>query len=146
MAADLVVHALVQRLKKAYWPKEIFHIYTLDLVLKAPPMPDYLHENLRPCPAQEPRKAFRWNRGRVHHFYNQLKQGKEVDPISVETYVFPARSGGPPAWGPPEVVDGHHRFAAAVLAEVERIPMGFGGLVRQENWLTGKTDKVPEEL
>ncbi len=138
--------ALVGRLSQAYWPADILGMYTLSRVLRAPPVAEYVDPYDRPDPALSPRHAGRWNAGRVHHFYNLLKAREELDPIDVTSQVWPTRMGTPPAWGGPEVTDGHHRFAAAVLARKRWIRVSFDGLVSTMEWLSGKKRTPPPEL
>jgi len=139
----LIDLALVQRLRRCYWPNGIFEIYARKAVLAAPPRPDFRSE------AWRGRRDFddvTYDLGRVHYFVQELKRGVPLDPIIVETTVFPTRAAGPPAWGPPHIEDGHHRFAAAVLTRQRTIPMKFGGLLTTRDWLTGARRNAPPEI
>jgi hypothetical protein len=138
--------ALVGRLAQAYWPEDILGMYTLARVLRAPPISDYVDPIGRPDPILSPRHADRWNAGRVHYFYRRLKARQELDPIEVISQVYPTRMGAPPAWGGPQVQDGHHRFAAAVLARKRWIQISFDGLESTKEWLDGTKRTPPPEL
>ena len=124
-------YAIVRRLQRVYWPRDILGMYTLERVLRAKPVPEFVRE-------EDPRRCRdSFNLGRVHHFYRMLRRGQKITPIEVETYVS-SHSFSYCSWGGPFVQDGHHRFAAAVLAHKRRIPVTFGGLVEQLRWLTGE--------
>jgi hypothetical protein len=138
--------ALVGRLAQAYWPEDILGLYTLSRVLRAPPISDYVDPIARPDPILARRPADRWNAGRVHHFYRLLKRREELDPIEVISQVYQTRMGSPPAWGGPQVQDGHHRFAAAVLARKRWIQISFDGLESTKEWLAGETRRPPDEI
>ncbi len=129
--APLVDLILVERLRRVYWPQEIFEMYRLERVLRAKPVEHFIPEDNVKC-----RNAL-YDLGRVHYFYRRLHGGGCVDPISLETEVPFGRLGSPVDWGSPIITDGHHRFAAAVLARKRRIPATFGGVVEQLEWLTG---------
>lgn len=127
----LVDLILVERLRRVYWPQEIFEMYRLERVLRTQPVDFVPEDNAK-------RRSDLYDLGRVHYFYKKLRGGGSVDPICVETEVpFGSRLGSPTSWGPPVIDDGHHRFAAAVLARKRRIPASFGGVVEQLEWLTG---------
>lgn len=140
--AVLVEQALVQRLKHCYWPKHIFGMYTLEMVRGTPPQRQFRDKGWR---MRRTLNVLAYDFGRVHFFMQRLKQGAKLDPIDVETSVYPTR-GGPPAWGIPHIEDGHHRFAAAVLAKCLRIPMRFGGVLTTRDWLVGKRRRKPPEI
>jgi hypothetical protein len=138
---DLV---LVDRLRAVYWPS-FLHGWTLDRVLSVEPVASFVPNRERWALALLAGSEDPYDLGRVRYFYEVLKTGGSVDPISVDTHVYPTR-GGPPTWGNPFVDDGRHRFVAAVLAECRTIPASCGGLVEQVNWLTGKTKKPPPSI
>jgi hypothetical protein len=142
MSAGHVDLALVHRLKQCYWPKGVFSVYTREAVLAAEPQPRFRNEHWR---GQRDYDDLTYDFGRVRFFMQQLKQRIKLDPIVVETKVFPTR-GNPPAWGPPQIEDGHHRFAAAVMAKCRRIPMQFGGLLTTRDWLVGTKRLAPPEI
>jgi hypothetical protein len=138
----LIEFAIVQRLKRCYWPREIFDVYTRKTVCAVAPQPRFRDELWR---GRRDPDDQTYDLGRVHFFMQQLGDGVQLDPIVVETTVYPTR-GGSPAWGPPHLEDGHHRFAAAVLARCRRIPMTFGGLLTTRDWLVGTTRQPPPEI
>lgn len=137
-----VDHALVGRLKRCYWPAEIFDVYTREAVLSATPEPRFRDETWR---GRRDPDDLSYDFGRVRFFMQQIRRGVRLDPIVVETTVYPMHSG-PSVWGPPHIEDGHHRFAAAVLARSRRIAMAFGGLLSTRDWLVGTTHKPPAEI
>lgn len=126
----------VDRLRDAYWPMHV-EGWTLERVLAAEPIAEYQSEVDREY------NDDLYDLGRIRFFYDRLRAdgSMAIDPIDVETEI---------AWGPspvymgPKITDGHHRFAAAILAEVQHIPANFGGLIDQLEWLTGERPDYPE--
>lgn len=45
----------------------------------------------------------------------------------------------------PILLDGHHRLYAAILRRDETIPCRYGGRVDLLEWLTGASDRMPED-
>jgi hypothetical protein len=125
--ANDVERVLTRRLRDCYWPTGA-QATTLDRVLAAEPVVVYVPEPERALLEGADADAF--HLGRVHHFYQQLRRGRALDPILVESAVY---------LGGPIIVDGHHRFAAAVLARRRRVPIAFGGLLTTLAWLRGDT-------
>lgn len=70
--------------------------------------------------------------GRVKFFVEEIRHGRALDPISIETRWFQSHPMNP------ILEDGHHRWAAAEAMGEKRILATFGGLVLQLDWLTGK--------
>jgi hypothetical protein len=138
----LIDYALVSRLRQAYWPLSVFGMYTLPRVLKARPRRDFIPEDKRIAPGV----GDAYHLGRVKYFYDLLRTGEAVDPIEVESECYATSWGGSACWGGPSVHDGHHRYAAAVLAKKRRIAMSFGGIVSTRDWLVGKRHTPPPEL
>lgn len=141
-AYHAVDFALVRRLQGCYWPEDVFGVYTRDAVLRAVPEARFRDEAWRG--KQDP-DDLTYDLGRVHFFVRQLQRGARVRPIVVATQVYPTR-GGSPCWGPPFIDDGHHRFAAAVLARIGKISMEFTGLLSTRDWLVGSRRRLPPEL
>lgn len=133
---EFVEHVLVERLVSVYW-QHCFTDWTLEKVLDSVPIPDFIPDFERVVEI--------YDLGRVHYFLKCIQEGKELDPIDLETRVYPNR-GGPPSWGGVSIFDGRHRFAAAVLAKAPTILVSFGGLIEQLAWLTGKIDEMPDTL
>lgn len=135
--ADLV-YVLTDRLRSVYWPR--FCQYTLREVLASESRSEYGHVERMVDPA--------WHAGRVRYFYEEFVAGRwlKVDPIDVESEAYATDLSGPISWGGPFIVDGHHRFAAAVLARAPRIKASVGGLVSTRTWLTGRRRMAPPEV
>lgn len=45
-----------------------------------------------------------------------------------------------------EIVDGWHRIAAAILLSLQKVSISYGGRADVEDYLSGKTDKRPDEI
>lgn len=120
------VNLLTSRLKKEYWPEEVMGMYNLRDVRAATPVSAYVPEN------KNRRLEDSFNLGRVHFFYQELKKGKTLDPVQVDW-----------AWNgfyPDHLIlcDGHHRFAAHVLARKKYIPAVCAGPVKEILRLMGR--------
>lgn len=113
---------LVHRLQCAYWPTWCRQIAEDRRLPRARPLPD--HVDL-------PRDRW-YDLGRVSYFLRELRAGRALDPILVETDWHNDRAYLP------VIDDGHHRFIAAVIARRRRIFASVGGLVRQRDWLVGR--------
>lgn len=87
-----------------------------------------------------------WDLGRVRHFVERVESGDVLDPIELESVSYQARPGSPLAWGPPGIMDGNHRLAAAAILGLERIPATFGGPLTTLKWLTGARRTPPPEV
>ncbi len=125
---------LVARLKKLYWPKDVLGMYNLRAVLASIPVSRFVNEESKTRDTDE------YNLGRVHHFYNKFKEGKPVDPIAIDFSYSGFVATELVLW------DGHHRFAAAVLAEQERIEAFCAGPVLEIEYLTGKRKNTTLEF
>lgn len=128
---------LVGRLLAVYKPEWILK-YTLEQVRGTDPISDWFHYNERD-------EAY--DMGRIHHFVQELEEGRTPDPIITDNQIY-SSSSSHVSWGPPKIMDGHHRFCAYVLLKKKRIPASCGGLVTNISWLVGKIrrDRPPEEL
>ena len=81
-----------------------------------------------------------WHIGRVRYFIDQLEAGKQLDPIDVDNacdrgFIYQ-----------PILVDGHHRFCAAILVGKRRIPVHYSGRMDTLRWLTGARRNAPGDL
>jgi hypothetical protein len=141
---DAVVDSiLVRRLQAVYWPGWCRTIVERPAkVLAATPVHQFCEHGSRPDQTDHP-----FHLGRVRYFLDELQRGAAIAPIDVDQIVFPTR-GGPPSWGPPCVLDGHHRFMAAVLARTRRIPASCSGLCTSIDWLKGvmRYERMPPEI
>lgn len=109
-------------------------MYKLPTVLAAAPVSRFARED------SEKRSQDEYNLGRVRYFYDKFKQGKKVDPIAIDFSYSGFVATELVLW------DGHHRFAAAVLAEQERIEAFCAGPVLEIEYLTGKRKNTTLEF
>lgn len=80
--------------------------------------------------------------GRLRYFYELLRAGGKIDPIEIDNVCSPS---WPPYILPePLIDDGHHRFWAALLANVERIPVSYSGRMDVLRYLQGKRETPPQ--
>lgn len=121
---DLV---LVNRLRQAYWPSWLRH-WTLGRVLLAKPREFRPHDSRQEKP---------YDCGRVHFLLREIRAGKPIEPVEIET----TWHGHSPIGL--ILLDGHHRFVASVLAGKRRIPANVGGLVDLRDWLVGERREFP---
>jgi len=139
MKKNVPYQILVERLHQCYWPSWLSEHYNGFNPRRTKPIA-YIEELRRD-------KVRNYDRRRVRFFLDEIAAGRKLAPIDVESRVYGYQSiTAPPAWGPPEVVDGHHRYVAAVLAGLKKIPANFGGLTSSIEWLIGKRDTVPDEI
>lgn len=133
----MISQVLTSRLLAVYKPEWILK-YTEKEVRAAEPISDWFHYAERD-------KSY--DLGRIHHFLQELEEGKTLDPIITDNEIY-SSSSSYVSWGPPKIMDGHHRFAAYVLLKRKRIPCSCGGLVTHIDWLVGKTrrDRPPLEM
>ena len=122
---------LTERLCAVYSPEWIYDYYAKRDPWKCKPV-GFLDDSARV-------KVHNYDERRVRYFMDKLMQGEMFEPIDVDCRWF----GGVP--GPPEVLDGHHRYAAAIFLGIERIPISFGGVVRVCDWLSGRIGIAPPE-
>lgn len=78
-----------------------------------------------------------YDRRRIAYFVDRLRRRTPIEPIEVDNDI-PAYHAGPPIWGPPIIIDGHHRACAAILVGRRRINCEYSGLVDTLEWLSGK--------
>lgn len=77
-----------------------------------------------------------YHQGRIQHFANHgIPDPIEIDNYCGRNYVYPD----------PEILDGHHRFAAAVIRGDRTIIAYYGGRTDLLEWLTGDSDVLPED-
>lgn len=109
------MNLLVQRLKRYYWPNNVLGLYTLQAVLGSEPISEFVDEYTR---------GSGYHLGRVRHFYQLLveNQEMELDPIDIK----------PAGWL--WLHDGHHRYAAYVLAKRLWIPAKVEGSIPKYLW------------
>ncbi len=74
-----------------------------------------------------------WHVGRIRRFV----ENPSSDPIEVDN---DCHFG---SFGPPIVIDGHHRLCAAVIRGDKRITASYSGLVSTLEWLKGKRKTCP---
>jgi len=128
---NAVNHARVDRLMQVYWPDDFADYYSTRDPWQVEPI-DHVPEIFRPHIKD-------YDERRVRHFIDLLAAGEELEPIEIDSkwhYNAP---------GPPQLLDGHHRYMAAVIMGCETIPMSFGGLCTVGEWLAGLVDEAPPE-
>lgn len=135
-AVNDVDYVLVSRLCEVYWPVWMRNYYARHDPRRPGPVSDFVPDDKRT-------RRRGYDVQRVRFFLNAIRQRRKLEPIQVESSCAQYRIGTPPAWGPPQVVDGHHRFVAAVLSKKRRIAVSFGGVVDDLKWLRGDTNKKP---
>ena len=86
------------------------------------------------------RQETRWNKGRVRYFVELLERGVTLDPVEIDNQCDRGHIYGP------ILLDGHHRFCAAILLKVPVLRARYGGRVDTLRYLTGKADLPPGDL
>lgn len=76
---------------------------------------------------------------RIAHFVRALGEGVPVNPILVDNVC-----AGMHFTNIPRVVDGHHRLAAHILLDRDRVPAYFSGRLDVRDWLMGRLPEQPE--
>ena len=127
----MLEHARVDRLMQVYWPDEIIDYYSSRDPWKAKPI-EFIAENRRHAHVD-------YDERRVRYFLDHLSKGLDLDPVEIDCRWH----GYSP--DPPNLLDGHHRYMAAVIMGCETIPMSFGGVCAVGEWLAGVIDKAPPE-
>jgi hypothetical protein len=133
---------LVARLRQAYWPRIVAEwLEDPADIRSSKTQKKYVSTAWRS-------RSLSWNRGRVRYFYDLLICGEEIDPISIDNQCRQYRAGHPIQWGGPFIDDGHHRFAAAILARKRKIKASLSGLLSTHRWLRGEVPlkSMPPEL
>ena len=130
---------LVDRLVATYeWPNDDpqsapFRRLTLEEVLGHRPVAAYLDDHSRIVDEA-------WHIGRVRFFYDELRAGRVLDPISIDNrcdrgHIYPE----------PILLDGHHRLAASVIAGSRTILAWYGGRLDLLAYLTGGRRTCPSD-
>lgn len=136
MLARHVSHLLVERLaprvhRTPYgWNMDV----DLGTILQHTPWLCYVGEDARE------RRSETWHYRRIRFFYDQLKKHKALTPITVDNYTHRGR-----IYPTPALLDGYHRLTAHVLAKKPTVRTRYSGRVDLLEYLTGKTDRIPEE-
>lgn len=134
---------LVGRLRQAYWTpfvRKLARKASLSYAVRS----DFLDEEARA--ALTPKEKDRYDGGRVRFFYEKLRRGEALNPVEIDMHADFYSLTALPSWSGPFLVDGHHRFAAHILARKRRIPATFGGLVSVLEWLRGDVRRIPPEV
>jgi len=131
MENEITDAVLTKRLHKVYWPTWLAAYYARHDPRKPGPMTDYVEERFRSS-----RRGY--DVQRVRFFLAEIRSGKILEPIIVESRCYQYRCGSPISWGSPEVMDGHHRYVAAILGRVKTISVHFSGLLDHLRWLKGE--------
>lgn len=133
-----VVDALIiSRLLDLYGWNPGYDRLTLESLNDYEPVTDYVDEWSRPCDGA---CLTAWDFGRVRFFCDEIRAGREFDPIEVDN-----RCCGPCIYPEPIVVDGHHRLVATKLCGIETIRAYYSGRVDLLEYLTGERSEAPSE-
>lgn len=120
---------VTRRLRSAYWP-ELVQKIAFDIKAIGLKPVGYVSDKDRV-------HVLHYDVRRVLRLMNEFRAGKPWEPIQIDCQWHnnsPVR---------PVILDGHHRFAAAVFLKERAIAADYGGPVEMINWLAGKTRKVP---
>jgi hypothetical protein len=132
---DTVYNVLVKRLEEFYPLDHIANILGQESI------PDGLDWEFGPLDTyyetmSTQRESREYHQGRIQWFIlNGVPDPIEIDNHVTGRYIYPT----------PIVEDGHHRLAAAIIRGDETIPAVYGGRIDLLDWLTGRSDKLPEE-
>ena len=143
----LVVHeVLVDRLVALYgWPTKgatpgggiLFNFPTLGELLRSPPRGSGAYDRRG---SRAPALAG-WHTGRIRFFYDEIKAGRALDPVSIsDAGVVPLKSFNS---AKAVFLDGHHRLAASVLAGAKTLKATFAGRDELRDYLTGQLASPP---
>ena len=119
---------ITARLAACYWNDWLEELLHSDLSSFTPV--SYRHERRR-------ENVQNYDERRLKAILRDVVAGQPLDPIEVDwdwVGVSPVRI---------VVLDGHHRFVAAVRAKLEHIPVSYSGPVDALEWLRGKNTKPP---
>lgn len=78
--------------------------------------------------------------GRIAYFLEKISDGSELGPIEIDN---DCANGN--IYAQAVILDGCHRFAAAILAKQMCIPATYGGRIDLLEWLTGERATCPED-
>jgi hypothetical protein len=128
---------IVARLWTAYeWPEWNLPMQkmTIPKLLRYRSQPKYISDVIR----TRKQPALRWDYGRIRFFYERLLAGETLEAIDVDNrcdygHVYPE----------PVLLDGHHRLAAAHLANAPIILANYGGRVDLLRYLIGARKTCP---
>jgi hypothetical protein len=123
---------IVARLHEYIEPEWLFGVTLEELVTGADPLPDYKET------AEERDEAY--DRGRIAFFRDQFLEGVKVTPLQLD-----CQCSGGRVYALPVMIDGWHRFSAALLAKIERVDVQFSGRVDLLRYLQGRRKTKPPE-
>ena len=127
--SDSAQAVLTRRLRSAYWP-ELIQKIEFDIKSATLKPVGYVSDKDRV-------HVLHYDVRRVLRLMNEFRAGKPWEPIQIDCRWH---NSNPTCV---VILDGHHRFAAAVLLKERAIAAECGGPVDMINWLSGKTRKVP---
>ena len=73
-----------------------------------------------------------YHSGRVRYWVEMILQGEEIPPLLIDNHCE-----GLTIYAEPILLDGHHRFAAAILTGQRTLPISYGGRVDLLRYLKG---------
>lgn len=122
---------MTRRLKDIYWPA------WLDKIAR-----DRRVDRVRPLAEHGFKRNRIYDIKRVRYFMDELRAGRDPDPIVIDSEARQDRVGSPICWGFPFIDDGHHRFVAHVLLDREWLHARLSGVVIHHEWLRGERDDL----
>ena len=128
---------IVERLWSLYeWPEANLPMQkmTIRKLLTYRSQPKYISDVTR----TRKQPALRWDYGRIRFFYERLLAGETLEPIDVDN-----RCDYGHIYAEPVLLDGHHRLAAAHLANALIIFANYGGRVDLLRYLIGARKTCP---
>lgn len=89
--------------------------------------------------SDRPQRISEYDWRRVCYFIWQVKNGKPLDPITIDCVCYGLR-----VLPQSTVIDGNHRLCAANLTKQRLVKINFSGRVDLLEWLKGETNVKPE--
>jgi hypothetical protein len=124
----------VSRLRFFYPVKRLKHLFDLRLGGRPPKSWKFPSCKEYACERSESRFKDAYHIGRVRYFV----ENGIVDPIEIDNVCDHGN-----IYAVPIIIDGHHRFWAAIIRCDETIPVCYGGRLDLHAWLSGITRRRP---
>jgi len=77
---------------------------------------------------------------RIRYFVDQINKGAKLGPLCIDNVC-----GGGNIYPEPVLLDGHHRFAAAILTSTKHLMCEYGGRMDLLRYLQGRRLTAPQE-
>lgn len=114
---------LTRRLDRLYDPFPVIGLTREVRLDRVAPVTRFRYEKYR---------TPRYHSGRVRYWIEMILQGEEIPPLLVDNHCE-----GYTVYAQPIVLDGHHRFAAAILVGRRTLPISYGGRIDLLRYLEG---------